>query len=58
MHYTKGMHTVTRYSDAALAIMAAYRNYLRNGYSRRLARRLAALMVADARSGVYKIARP
>ena len=47
--------TITAQTMNAKTVRSAYRNYLRVGYSVRLARKLAHLMVADARAGVYPL---
>lgn len=47
--------TITAQTKNAATVRIAYRNYLRVGYSVRLARKLALLLVADARAGVYPL---
>ena len=46
---------ITARTDSARQVRNAYRGYLRCGYSRHLARKLAKLMAEDARAGVYPL---
>ena len=44
---------ITAQTHNARVVMAAYRKYLSFGYGLRLARKIARIMVSDARSGKY-----
>ena len=47
--------TITAQTENARKVRTAYRDYLRCGYSRRLARKLAKLLAEDAKAGVYPL---
>ena len=52
---TEANMLITARTDSARQVRNAYRGYLRCGYSRHLARKLAKLMAEDARAGVYPL---